>query len=314
MMVDPDGELAWFVIPVIVGAVTGGINVATNWSAIQAAGGGWSFFGAAAASFGVGFAAGAGATLGAAAAAPALTAALGTGAASGAALGAIGGGISGFTLGAGNTWMNGGSFFNGFGAGIGGAGMGALAGGITGGTFSGVKSLIQGKNFWTGVPKTGAGITYNKLDVDRPNLGSEFPQRELAKVEMGSAARNPTAGPSSLGNNTINTGNLRIDLEMGRAVRGNMQGLNSFSSLTDKFGPNYQSIAVTQGKHIPVQLGQKLYLFSNGSWSKIYEAGILHGSKVEVHYFYNSTKGQIVNPFIKYGNWGSRGLKGITGY
>lgn len=46
-------------------------------------------------------------------------------------------------------------------------------------------------------------------------------------------------------------------------------------------------------------------------WSKVYEAGIWDGVKVEVHYFYNATTGEYVNPFIKMGEWGSKGLKGI---
>jgi len=97
--VDPDGELAWFVIPIIVGAITGTINAVSNYES------GDSFW-QTAGSFGVGFVAGAGATLGAVAIAPAATAALGTGFAGGAAIGATGGAISGFALGAGNTWLD----------------------------------------------------------------------------------------------------------------------------------------------------------------------------------------------------------------
>ena len=210
MMVDPDGELAWFVLPVIIGAVTGGINVAQDWSAIQAAGGGWGSFGVAAASFGIGFAAGAGATLGAAAAAPALTAAWGTGAASGAALGAIGGGISGFTIGAGNTWANGGGFLNGLGAGLIGAGTGTLVGGVTGGTFSGVTSLIQGNNFWTGVPKAGTGPNYSgyKLKVERPKLGSNLPQRNLKGLDNVISRNNIIENADDLLNSNIGSGDF----------------------------------------------------------------------------------------------------------
>ncbi len=254
MMVDPDGELAWFVIPVIVGAVTGGINVATNWSAIQAAGGGWGSFGTAAASFGVGFAAGAGATLGAGAAAPALTAAMGTGAASGAALGAIGGGISGFTLGAGNTWMNGGGFYNGLGAGMAGAGIGALAGGITGGTFSGVKSLIQGKNFWTGLPKAGSGYNYSNYDlgVERPKLGTDFPKRELPRIDgpLNRVSPNPGGNPD--------IGNIRIDLEMGRAA--NMRISQADKSI---FTVTREGIVLPKGAKIPAQFIENPYRSSS---------------------------------------------------
>ncbi len=81
--------------------------------------------------------------------------------------------------------------------------------------------------------------------------------------------------------------------------------------MTEKFGEGYKSVAVAQGKHLPVELGQKLNTMSPGSWSKIYEAGVLNGSKVEVHYFYNATTGQYVNPFIKMGEWGSKAFKGL---
>ena len=89
------------------------------------------------------------------------------------------------------------------------------------------------------------------------------------------------------------------------------EGIKVFSSLTGKFGKSYQSIAVAQAKNLPIQLGQKLNSMSPGSWSKIYEAGILNGSKVEVHYFYNATTRQYINPFIKMGEWGSRPFKGL---
>jgi hypothetical protein len=50
---------------------------------------------------------------------------------------------------------------------------------------------------------------------------------------------------------------------------------------------------------------------SPGIWSKVYEAGILNSSKVEVHYFFNAATGEYVNPFIKMGEWGSRAFKGL---
>ena len=90
------------------------------------------------------------------------------------------------------------------------------------------------------------------------------------------------------------------------------QGLKTFSSLTEKFGEGYKSVSVAQGKYIPVELGQKLNALSTGTWSKVYEAGILDASKVEVHYFFNATTGEYVNPFIKMGSWGSSAFKGLN--
>ncbi len=52
MYIDKDGRLAWWVIPVVVGVISGGINVAIHWDEIQQDG--W----AALPAFGIGFAAG----------------------------------------------------------------------------------------------------------------------------------------------------------------------------------------------------------------------------------------------------------------
>jgi RHS repeat-associated protein len=181
MMVDPDGELAWFVIPVIVGVVTGTINAVANYES------GDNFWDVAG-SFGVGFVAGAGATLGAVAIAPAATAALGTGFLGGAAIGATGGAISGFALGAGNTWLDGGSFGQGLANGFIGAGTGALIGGVTGGTFSGVKSVIQGRNFWTGAAKP-IPIPKAVQSKGYVDLGNNKPPKpgQISKVNTNSA-------------------------------------------------------------------------------------------------------------------------------
>ncbi|MBK9282758.1 MAG: VCBS repeat-containing protein [Sphingobacteriaceae bacterium] len=86
-------------------------------------------------------------------------------------------------------------------------------------------------------------------------------------------------------------------------------GITMYGSLTSKFGSGYKSVSVIQGSYMNVQLGQKLNAISPGPWSKIYEAGILNGSKVETHYFYNAATGQYANPFIKMSGWGSSGFK-----
>jgi len=182
MMVDPDGELAWFVVPAIVGVITGAINAASRYED------GDSFWDVAG-SFGVGFVAGAAASLGAAAVAPAATAALGTGALGGAAIGAVGGAISGFALGAGNTWLDGGSFQEGFGNGMIGAGTGALIGGITGGMFQGTSAVLKGRNFWTGaVRPTPVGPTVVRKGASPLKTSQSASDRTLAKVDIKSSS------------------------------------------------------------------------------------------------------------------------------
>ena len=66
---------------------------------------------------------------------------------------------------------------------------------------------------------------------------------------------------------------------------------------------------VARGKFVDIKYGQSLNEVSKGVWQKVYEAGYLNGSKVEVHYFYNSTTGQYANPYILTGKWSSKILK-----
>ena len=84
-----------------------------------------------------------------------------------------------------------------------------------------------------------------------------------------------------------------------------------FNSLSDKFGEGYKSVSVARGKYVDIEYGQNLNAASKGVWQKVFEAGYLNGSKVEVHYFYNSTTGQYANPFIKMGEWGSKVFKNL---
>jgi hypothetical protein len=220
MGIDPDGEFVWF-IPIAVGIISGGINVAANWGAIQAAGGGWAAMGAAASSFGVGFAAGALSTAGATALAPIILPALGTGFLGGAALGAVGGGIGGFISGAGNTWLNGGSFGQGLAAGGIGIASGAGLGALTGGTFSGLKSVFQGRDFWTGAIKNFRQPTLN-LNQSNVNVNQNFPARTAPGVEPQVAGRGPGGGGNvggggnGGGGGSLMEGSMAIDIEMGR--------------------------------------------------------------------------------------------------
>jgi RHS repeat-associated protein len=84
-----------------------------------------------------------------------------------------------------------------------------------------------------------------------------------------------------------------------------------FGSLTEKFGEGYKSVSVARGTYVDMKYGQNLNAASKGIWQKVFEAGYLNESKVEVHYFYNSITGQYANPFIKMGEWGSKAFKGL---
>ena len=68
----------------------------------------------------------------------------------GAVSGAVGGATGGFINGAGNTWMNGGSFGDGLASGLIGAGTSFITGGTMGGLFRGISAQNRGYNFWNG--------------------------------------------------------------------------------------------------------------------------------------------------------------------
>jgi hypothetical protein len=139
MYTDPSGES--IVLTVIVGAIVGAaLNVAANANNIQTAG---QFFAYA------GIGALAGAAGGAASCATAGFASV-TGFLGGMAAGVAGGATGGFITGAGNSWMQGGSFgqgvFSGFRAGV----MGGVTGGFSGGIMGGLNAWSNGASFLDG--------------------------------------------------------------------------------------------------------------------------------------------------------------------
>ncbi len=48
-----------------------------------------------------------------------------------------------------------------------------------------------------------------------------------------------------------------------------------------------------------------------GDWVKVYEAGVLEGSKVEVHYFRNNLTGKVFDVKVKYEKWHQKAFKNI---
>ncbi len=106
-------------------------------------------------------------------------------------------------------------------------------------------------------------------------------------------------------------GSLRL-VKFGVSATKNVSSeIKLFSSLTEKFGDGYKSVSVARGAYLDVKYGSNLNAASKGVWQKVYEAGYLNGSKVEVHYFYNSTTGQYANPFILTGKWASKAFNGL---
>lgn len=104
---------------------------------------------------------------------------------------------------------------------------------------------------------------------------------------------------------------VKVANVMKSAAKVGTSEIKLFGSLTEKFGEGYKSVSVARGAFVDIKYGQNLNAAAKGVWQKVYEAGYLNGSKVEVHYFYNSTTGQYANPFIKMGEWGSKAFKGL---
>jgi RHS repeat-associated protein len=337
---DPDGELFWFAIAI--GAIIGGYSGykigkahgATGWGMAGYIFGG-AVIGGVAGQVGASIYATALGTIGAATTLPVgFTAGFNAGMISGMAAGAING--------AGMALLGGGSFSDVMAGMTMGAWVGGVLGGISGGITEGLYARQWQRNWNNSTFDRSVAMTDNPgWAIDAGNDTYEASIREVIingriPLHKTAIAQSIYGAQSSFWNaaptravTTVLTSMIGGGLISGykwaySAIKGvraantttngmGMSGLKTYGSLTEKFGSSYESIAVAQGKHLSIQLGQKLNLMQPGSWSKIYEAGILNGSKVETHYFFNATTGRYVNPFIKSSGWG-RLFRGITGY
>jgi hypothetical protein len=52
---------------------------------------------------------------------------------------------------------------------------------------------------------------------------------------------------------------------------------------------------------------------TSGKWVKVYEAGILNGERVEVHYFQQKVTGEVFDVKVKYGYWYQKAFKNLIG-
>jgi len=128
---------------------------------------------------------------------------------------------------------------------------------------------------------------------------------ELKDIQLG----NPTTFSANFIFSSLAVEEAAVQtLEVAKAATSEIK---LYGSLTEKFGDGYSTVSMARGPYVDIKYGQKLNAASKGIWQKIFEAGYLDGSKVEVHYFYNSTTGQYANPFIKMSGWGSKAFKNL---
>jgi len=135
---DPSGEI---IVPILLGIFIGAmINVVANINNIDGIGQGFLY--ALTGGLAGGLAGWAG---------PAVASALSvTGFLGGMAAGATAGAAAGFITGAGNTWIQGGSFGQGLFAGLKSGVIGSVIGGVTGGLIGGMEAWSNGASFWDG--------------------------------------------------------------------------------------------------------------------------------------------------------------------
>ena len=179
--------------------------------------------------------------------------------------------------------------------------FGVITATIMGGVISGGISALQGNNFWNGAPPRVAveAITIKPVEIVSR---TEMPKADLQKVGLPS-----TTKPSVQSTNHVQTANkITISKNIdGNGYKVEGAGIKTYNTLQDKFGDTYESVSAVKGKYLDVEYGNNLNLNSKGVYYKVYEGGILNGSKVEVHYFYNTTTNQYSNPYILQGKWSS---------
>ncbi len=87
------------------------------------------------------------------------------------------------------------------------------------------------------------------------------------------------------------------------------QNLQLFKSVSNVLGESYEAVAYINSTIKNTTLLKALNSSSKGNWVKVYEAGILDGKKVEVHYFKNLINNRVFDVKIKYPYWHQKQFK-----
>ncbi len=88
-------------------------------------------------------------------------------------------------------------------------------------------------------------------------------------------------------------------------------GLELESSVAKAVDKSYKAMGEVT---VPIKntgLLNSLNAASKGDWVKVYEAGLLNGTKIETHYFRNNTTGQVFDVKPKYDYWHQKEFKSI---
>lgn len=302
MMVDPDGEIAWFV-PLIAGAV---INTAMNYKKIDSFADGvkYATIGAASGALGAGLAAGMSVGLATSSLGGSFASGFGTGFAgafssggistlntlgmtatssflSGAAIGGASGAGGGFVTGFGNSLVSGNNINSALNSGGNGALSGGISGGLYGGITGGIDAVREGRRFFD-------GATVQRTIIDR-----QLPYTpQQGDYNCGAACAENLSG------GTMQQGNVRNSVLPGS--NPNLDPLNDISVMQEFQRSTGRSVNVL-GNRNPQNLFNE---FSNGNDINISlrQAGTGIGHSVNLnratHKVINKVSGKVVNKYI----------------
>ncbi|MFM7023330.1 MAG: hypothetical protein ACKOXB_10150, partial [Flavobacteriales bacterium] len=83
------------------------------------------------------------------------------------------------------------------------------------------------------------------------------------------------------------------------------------NSVKEELGDGYVQSGYIKNEVKNTELLTKLNESSEGDWKKVYEAGVLNGNKVEIHYFKNFKTGEVFDVKVKYNYWHQKSFKAL---
>ncbi|WP_373924723.1 RHS repeat-associated core domain-containing protein [Duganella sp. CY15W] len=87
--------------------------------------------------------------------------------------------------------------------------------------------------------------------------------------------------------------------------------LVTYSSSRGALGNGYTAVGEVTATVKNAGLLNALSKAGPGTWEKVYEAGIMKGQQIEVHYFRNESSGRVFDVKIKYDNWHQREFRNL---
>lgn len=169
------------------------------------------------------------------------------------------------------------------GAGIG----GVVAAGVIGGIGKAVRNAAKGR----ALKKAGTEATEKGI------VGAEKEALEKAAAEGAEGNADDVVKEAS---------------DLGETLsRSKSREIKIFDNVGSAINGNYEKVA---SKSVPMKHGELLDALkdtSPGPWEKVYEAGLLNGEKVEIHYFKDVPTGKVFDVKKKYDKWHQREFKKI---